>query len=105
MSLTPTNEILFHYKSSVKVGELERYVITYHLYDGEEIPPDLNLNSLWLKVRNMNPLSYRAAYLMGPFMLYCDVKTAQYHHSQKIVASVDYPKFEPECANSTRFRG
>lgn len=103
MSLTPTNEILFHYKSSVKVGELERYVITYHLYDGEEIPPDLNLNSLWLKVRNMNPLSYRAAYLMGPFMLYCDVKTAEYHHSQKIVASVDYPKFEPNVQTQQDF--
>lgn len=88
-------QVLFDYKSAVGVGELERYVITYDLYEGEEIPPDISLDSLWLKVKNMESLSYRAAYLMGPFILYCDVRTEDYHHSQKIVASVDQPTFEP----------
>lgn len=88
-------QVLFNYTSAVGAGELERYVITYDLYDGDEIPPDVPLDSLWMKVKNMESLSYRAAYLVGPFILYCDVRTEEYHHSQKIIASVDQPKFEP----------
>lgn len=95
MSELSSSDVIFNYKSSVGVGELERYVITYDLYEGDEIPHDVLLNSLWLKVKNIERLSYRAAYLMGPFMLYCDVKTEDYHHTQKIIASVDQPKFEP----------
>lgn len=88
-------QILFSYTSAVSVGDLERYVITYDLYEGDEIPPDVPLGSLWLKIKNMESLSYRAAYLMGPFILYCDVRTEDYHHSQKIIASADQPQFEP----------
>ncbi|QLL30441.1 hypothetical protein HG536_0A02580 [Torulaspora globosa] len=95
MSRAAEPQILFNYTSAVGVGELERYVITYDLYEGDEIPPDVPLDSLWLRVKNMESLSYRAAYLMGPFILYCDVRTEDYHHSQKIIASVDQPKFEP----------
>ncbi|AQZ10691.1 YDL109C and ROG1 (YGL144C) [Zygosaccharomyces parabailii] len=96
------HDVLYHYKSAVKVGELERYVITYELYDGEEIPTDLSLDSLWLKVKNMESFTYRAAYLMGPFILYCDIRTQDYHHSQKIYASVDQPKFEPNLQAQQR---
>lgn len=90
-----SNDLLFHYKSNVRIGEVERYIITYTLYEGETIPDTINLDSLWLKVRNIEPLSYRAGYLMGPFILYCDLRTEKYHHSQKIFASVDQPQFEP----------
>lgn len=88
--------ILYHAKSSVKVGEVERYVITYQLYDEDEgLPADLSLNSLWLKVRNLENFTFRAAYLMGPYILYCDVRTEDYHHSQRLFVSADQPKFEP----------
>lgn len=86
--------LLFFNKSSVGIGDLERYVIAYDLYEGDEIPDDVKLDSLWLKVKNIEGLSFRAAYLMGPFMLYCDVRTEDYHHSQKIIASADQPRFE-----------
>lgn len=95
MNRSTTPQVLFSYKSAVGVGELERYVITYDLYEGNEIPQDISLDSLWLRIKNMEGLSYRAAYLAGPFILYCDVRTEDYHHSQKIVASVDQPRFEP----------
>ncbi|CCF56772.1 hypothetical protein KAFR_0B04750 [Kazachstania africana CBS 2517] len=95
MSLERKSDILFHYKSFVKVGESERYIITYNLYDDEEIPSDISLDSLWIRIKNVEPLSFRAGYLMGPFILYCDLRTEKYHHSQKIVASVDQPRFEP----------
>lgn len=102
MASTEPDNVLYHYKSAVKVGELERYVITYDLYEGDEIPANVSLNSLWLKVKNLESLTYRAAYLMGPFILYCDVRTEDYHHSQKIYASVDRPKFEPNLQAQQR---
>lgn len=89
------DHVLFYYHSSVKIGEMERFVITYDLYKEDVFPLDLDLNPLWLKITNMEPISYRAAYLMGPYMLYCDVRTQEYHHSQKMVVSLDQPCFEP----------
>lgn len=94
MTSSCSDDVLFSKKSAVGIGELERYIITYDLYEGNEIPEDVKLDSLWLKVKNMERLSFRAAYLVGPFMLYCDVRTEGYHHSQKIIASADQPKFE-----------
>ncbi|KAG0665123.1 hypothetical protein C6P45_000480 [Maudiozyma exigua] len=87
-------QILFHNRSALKIGELDRYIIIYDLYEGEKLPDDLTLDSLWVRVKNVEALSYRAAYLMGPFLLYCDLRTGAYHHSQNIYASVDQPQFE-----------
>lgn len=88
------HDILYHYQSSVGIGELERYIITYDLYIGEEIPADLTLDSLWLKVKNMENMTFRAAYLMGPYVLYCDIRTEGYHHKQRLFVSADQPRFE-----------
>lgn len=102
MDHSETSDVLYHYKSAVKVGDLERYVITYDLYDGDEIPADISLDSLWLKVKNLENIAHRAAYLMGPYIIYCDVRTEEYHHSQKIYASVDRPKYEPNLQAQQR---
>lgn len=87
-------DILYHYRSSVKVGEIERYLIEYILYEDDEIPDDLKLDSLYVRLKNCSPLSFRAGYLAGPFILYGDVRSNNYHHSQHIVSSADYPQFE-----------
>ncbi|EDO17533.1 hypothetical protein Kpol_534p12 [Vanderwaltozyma polyspora DSM 70294] len=98
------SDTLFFYKSAVKIGELERYVITYNLYEGDTIPDDLSLDLLWIQIKNIESLSYRAAYLVGPFTLYCDVKTGDYHHSQKIISSLDQPKFEANLQAQQTFQ-
>ncbi|AET38856.1 lipase ROG1 family protein Ecym_3369 [Eremothecium cymbalariae DBVPG len=86
---------LYHYRSSVKIGELERYYFAYDFYDDDDdLPEDLDFGSLWVKVKNISNLTYRAAYLMGPYVLYCDVRTKEYHHSQKLFASADQPQFD-----------
>ncbi|CEP61482.1 lipase ROG1 family protein LALA0_S03e03840g [Lachancea lanzarotensis] len=96
MSSSRNDGIFWHHKSSVRIGEIERYIITYQLYDDDEgLPADLSLNSLWLRVQNIENLTYRAAYLMGPYLLYCDLRTEEYHHSQHLFVSADQPKFEP----------
>ncbi|SCU89615.1 LAME_0E04588g1_1 [Lachancea meyersii CBS 8951] len=96
MTSSSDHGILWFNKSSVKIGEIERYVITFQLYDDENgLPADLSLNSLWLRIRNIENVTFRAAYLMGPYLLYCDVRTADYHHSQHLFVSADQPKFEP----------
>lgn len=97
------DDTLYFYKSAVRVGELERYVITYKFYDGDEIPEDISLDSLWLHIKNIEGISYRAAYLMGPFALYCDVRGSDYHHSQKIISSLDHPRFEPNLQPQQTF--
>lgn len=103
MSEQGLSSLLYHYQSSVKVGELERYVITYNLYDGDDLPPNVSLDSLWLKIKNIENITYRAAYLMGPYMLYCDVRTQGYHHSQKLFVSADQPQFEPNLQPHQEF--
>ncbi|SCU81922.1 LADA_0C01860g1_1 [Lachancea dasiensis] len=96
MTTTSADDIWWHFKSSVKVGQTERFVISYQLYDDEEgLPPDLSLNSLWLNIQNIESITFRAAYLMGPYLLYCDVRTGDYHHSQRHFVSADQPQFEP----------
>lgn len=92
---TIEQNVWFHYRSSLKIGELERFIIKYDLYEDDEIPEDLTLDSLWLKIKNIEQLSYRAGYLMGPYFIYADLRTENYHHSQRIVCSADQPKFEP----------
>ncbi|CAI4058088.1 hypothetical protein N7582_001013 [Saccharomyces uvarum] len=95
--------ILYHEQSSVKLGELERYVITYDLYEGDDIPADIRLDSLWVKIENTTKLSYKAAYLLGPFILYCDLRTKGYHHSQKIISSADKPVFQSNLQAQQKF--
>ncbi|EHN03288.1 YDL109C-like protein [Saccharomyces cerevisiae x Saccharomyces kudriavzevii VIN7] len=97
------SEVLYYNQSSVKLGELERYVITYDLYQGDDIPADIRLDSLWLKIKNTTKLSYKAAYLLGPFILYCDMRTKGYDNSQKIISSVDKPVFQSNLQAQQKF--
>ena len=88
------HDIMYHFQSSLRIGELERYIFTYDLYMGDEIPSDLTLDSLWLKIKNIENVTLRAAYLMGPYVLYADVRTKDYHHKQRLFISADQPQFE-----------
>lgn len=90
----PDHSFLFFNRSALKIGEVNRYVIHYDLYQGDELPVDVTLDSLWLKIKNVDPLSYRAGYLAGPYILYCDVRIGSYDHSKTVFATVDYPQYE-----------
>ncbi|ODQ58652.1 hypothetical protein WICANDRAFT_84420 [Wickerhamomyces anomalus NRRL Y-366-8] len=95
------SDILYRSKRSVKVGQLERYVITYE--PEEQEISKLSLKSLWLKVRNIESLPMRAAFLMGPYILYVDVRTEDYHHSKSTFVTADQPKYEPNLSPGQSF--
>ncbi|QHS72129.1 putative lipase SPAR_D01280 [Saccharomyces paradoxus] len=97
------NEVLYYNQSSVKLGEFERYIITYELYQGDGIPADIKLDSLWVKIKNTTKLSYKAAYLLGPFILYCDVRAKDYESSYKIISSADKPVFQSNLQAQQKF--
>ncbi|CAI4037797.1 hypothetical protein SMKI_04G1310 [Saccharomyces mikatae IFO 1815] len=97
------NKLIYFNKSSIKLGELERYVITYDLYQGDDIPADIRLDSIWVKIKNTTKLSYKAAYLLGPFILYCDVRAKDYENSRKIISSMDKPVFQPNLQAQQNF--
>lgn len=95
------SDILYRSKRSVKVGQLERYVITYE--PEEQEISKLSLKSLWLKVRNIESIPMRAAFLMGPYILYVDVRTEDYHHGKATFVTADQPKYEPNLSPGQSF--
>ncbi|CCH41298.1 putative lipase [Wickerhamomyces ciferrii] len=95
------SDILYRSKRAVRVGQLERYIITYE--PEEQDITKLSLKSLWLKVRNIESLPMRAAFLMGPYILYVDVRTEEYHHSKSTFVTADQPKFEPNLSPGQSF--
>lgn len=95
-------DILYRSKRSVKVGQLERYIITYEPQEQEDISK-LSLQSLWLKVRNIESLPMRAVFLRGPYILYVDVRTEEYHHSKATFVTADQPKYEPNLSPGQSF--
>ncbi|CCD23366.1 putative lipase NDAI_0B03320 [Naumovozyma dairenensis CBS 421] len=94
-------EPLYQDESQLKIGEIERYIITYDLYQGDDLPPALNLNPLQLTLKNLSISSSRATYLMGPFTLYCHLITDSYNHKKRIISSLDKPQYvsnlQPQC--------
>ncbi|SCU90603.1 LAMI_0E02806g1_1 [Lachancea mirantina] len=98
-----SRDLLYYYKSSLKIGEIERYIISYSLYDEDEMPSNITLDPLWLRIKNVENITFRAAYLMGPYMIYCDVRNENYHHSQRLFVSADQPKFQPNILPQQEF--
>lgn len=91
----PPATTLFRTRGAVKVGELNRFVVKYtprldpHYSDAME-------ESLWLRVRNVENVALRAAYLNGPYILYVDVRPEGYDHNRKVFSSAEQPVYEPQ---------
>ncbi|KAH3686673.1 hypothetical protein WICPIJ_002317, partial [Wickerhamomyces pijperi] len=94
--LSLINDMKSH--SSLKVGELTRYQITYTPTQQTAPQP-----SLWISIRNTEPLPLRAAVLRGPYLLYVDVRTEEYHHNVPSFITADQPKFAANLLPSEHF--
>ncbi|SMN18787.1 similar to Saccharomyces cerevisiae YGL144C ROG1 Protein with putative serine active lipase domain [Maudiozyma saulgeensis] len=106
---TKEDQVLYHQKSAVKVGEIERYVITYTPSQrGSKLSGSLSMmesfnKSLFLKLKNVSKSTYSANYIMGPFDLYCDVRTKDYYDTQRVVISVEKPQYESQLIPQKKF--
>ncbi|KAI5964217.1 uncharacterized protein KGF55_002159 [Candida pseudojiufengensis] len=117
------HKILYRQIKSLKVGELERFKIHFKPHaEGDVIvlPP-----TLWVKVKNLEPVSKRAIYLgmyqyknyyyifyenshtnlilAGPYILYVDCRSSDYDPNVKYFVTADQPVFEPQLLPGQSF--
>ncbi|KAK6347905.1 hypothetical protein TWF718_005725 [Orbilia javanica] len=94
--------LLLHTAGSVKIGEVLRYKVTYYPSRDRILPLP---TALHLRIKNTEAIPLRAAYLHGPFVLYCSVKSENYDHWSPVINPREeggYPEFEPNLkAGST----
>ncbi|OBA19331.1 DUF676-domain-containing protein [Metschnikowia bicuspidata var. bicuspidata NRRL YB-4993] len=81
---------------SVGIGQTTRLEIEYSPCCSAEEYLSLPPPSLWLRVRNTEPLALRAAYVAGPYSLYVDCRPESYSVSKKTFVTADQPVFEPQ---------
>ncbi|KAG5420263.1 hypothetical protein I9W82_002143 [Candida metapsilosis] len=95
------HKILYRQIRSLKLGDTERFKIHFTPHaEGDEvvIPP-----TLWVKVKNLEPVSKRAIYLAGPYILYVDCRQSDYDPNVKYFVTADQPVFEPQLLPGQSF--
>ncbi|KAI3404738.2 hypothetical protein KGF56_002441 [Candida oxycetoniae] len=95
------HKILYRQIKSVKAGQLERFKIQFSQHaEGDEvvIPP-----TLWVKIKNTEPVSKRAIYLAGPYILYVDCRLSDYDPNVTYFVTADQPVFEPQLLPGQSF--
>lgn len=80
--------VLFQSQSRLKLGQLCRYTVSYTPI------PECARPCLWLRVKNLETLPLRAAYLQGPFSLYVDMRPLSYQEANKVVDESEQPRYE-----------
>lgn len=95
-------EILYSNKASLNVGQLYRYIITYTPPHVDPDSPSFG-SSLFLKIKNLEAVALRAAFLAGPFILYVDVRPEDYDQDTKIYSTADQPMYEPQLKAGQSF--
>ncbi|KAF5102759.1 hypothetical protein D0Z00_000251 [Geotrichum galactomycetum] len=95
-------EILYTNKASLNVGQLYRYKITYTPPEVDPDSPSFG-SSLFLKIKNLEVVALRAAFLAGPFILYVDVRPEDYDQDKKAYSTADQPMYEPQLKAGQSF--
>lgn len=92
--------LLYYQKSALNVGQVKRYHVSF-----TPNPDSYSQDSatLWLKVKNLEIVALRAAYLAGPFILYVDVRPEHYSHTKKVESTADQPYYEPQLKAGQSF--
>lgn len=94
-----TEHVFYRQKKAIKAGQIERFEINYSPYiDTPSIVPNL-----WVKVRNMEPIAMRAAFIVGPFVLYVDCRSDEYKANEKCFITANQPSFESQLQPSKSF--
>lgn len=88
--------LIYQSTHTLKIGELFRFEIVYSPCGSPEEYMQQPPKELWLRVRNLEPLPMRAAYLAGPYTLYVDCRKSDYHTLAKTFVTAEQPLFEPQ---------
>lgn len=80
----------------IKIGQIFRYDITYSPCKSTEEYSQKPPKNLWLRIRNLEPLPLRAAYLAGPYSLYVDCRSEDYDIHKNTFVTAEQPLFEPQ---------
>lgn len=98
---------MYRSKGSVKVGEVNRFEITFTPERDENGSLIHNLDpsesELWVKIKNLEALPLRAAYLAGPYILYVDMRSESYKQDEKCFNTADQPTFESQLKAGQSF--
>lgn len=79
---------------AVKVGQSHRFTVEYSPFESQEHYATKPPQSLWVRVRNTEPLPLRAAYLAGPYVLYVDCRPSDFDTKSNVFVTADQPLFE-----------
>ncbi|KAH3663616.1 hypothetical protein OGAPHI_005017 [Ogataea philodendri] len=90
--------LLYRSHESVRIGEIHRFVVTYTPADSNRAP------ALYAKIKNVEMLPLRAAYLTGPYVLYCDVRPQDYSTDKPCFVTADQPVYDPNLAAGQSLR-
>ncbi|ODV59593.1 putative lipase ROG1, partial [Ascoidea rubescens DSM 1968] len=81
--------LLYKYRGSVKLGQIERFNSSLNLEDFDQ-------SSFWVRIKNLELLPLKAFYLLGPYILYCDIRNPGFGHNDLLnYITADQPRFEP----------
>lgn len=100
------DKILYREVKSLKLGDTNRFKVHYtpqslsNSIDQDEVRIPA---SLWIKIRNIEPLALRAAYIAGPYVLYVDCRPDAYDIHKNCFVTADQPVFEPQLLPGQSF--
>lgn len=99
------NEQMLLHKSShgVKIGQSFRFDVDFAPFDLAEHYASQPPKSLWVKVKNTEPITMRAAYLAGPYVLYVDCRPDDYDILKNVFVTADQPVYEPQLLPGQSF--
>ncbi|KAG7808602.1 hypothetical protein KL921_003684 [Ogataea angusta] len=86
------DSLLFRSHQSVRIGEVNRFIVRY-CPEGTDRPA-----TLYAKIKNVEMLPLRAAYLTGPYILYCDIRPQEYSHRRQCFITADQPVYDPNLS-------
>lgn len=78
---------MYHYKGSLKVGQVNRFVIEI---DHDDLPATIDDETLSIRVKNTTSALMRPAYLAGPYILYMSIREQSYRHDSPL-GEGDFP--------------
>ena len=82
--------LLYKHTGALRVGDVHRFVLTYTPED-----PLASLGSqLHVRVKNIENVLMNSAHIAGPYMLYCDIRSSEYHHNKPCFITADQPVYE-----------